>query len=221
MHSVGMSVGSTDPINWDYVGKIKALADRFQPAWVSEHLCWTSAHGVNFHDLLPLPYTEETINHVAGRISEIQDFLGRKLLIENVSSYLTFKESQMPEAEFISAVAEKADCGILLDVNNIYVSQYNHGDKAMDYIRSIPAERVGEIHLAGGEERDGYMLDTHSREVPDDVWEIYRAAVEHCGDTPSLIEWDNDIPEFSVLACEASKADQILNPQPLLHEATG
>ncbi len=221
MHSVGMSVGSTDPINWDYVGKIKALADRFQPAWVSEHLCWTSAHGVNFHDLLPLPYTEETINHVAGRISKIQDFLGRRLLIENVSSYLTFKESQMPEAEFVSAVAEKADCGILLDVNNIFVSQYNHGDKAMDYIRSTPAERVGEIHLAGGEERDGYMLDTHSREVPDDVWEIYRAAIEHCGDTPSLIEWDNDIPEFSVLAGEASKAEYILNPQSPQYEATG
>jgi len=135
MHSVGMSVGSTDPINWDYVKKIKTLADRFQPAWVSEHLCWTSAHGVNFHDLLPLPYTQETIDHVAGRISEIQNFLGLRLLIENVSSYLSFKESVMSEAEFVAAVAEKADCGILLDVNNIYVSQYNHGDKATEYRR--------------------------------------------------------------------------------------
>ncbi len=210
MHSVGMSIGSSDPINWDYVKQIKSLADKFDPGWVSEHLCWTSAHGVHFHDLLPLPYTEETINHVSDRISQIQDFLGRRLLIENVSSYLSFEQSQMNECEFVASVAEKADCGILLDVNNIFVSQYNHGDDAIAYIKSIPADRVGEIHLAGGEERDGYMLDTHSREVPEDVWTIYKAAIAHCGDTPSLIEWDNDIPHFTVLEQEASKATTII-----------
>ena len=210
MHSVGMSLGSSDPINWEYVKKIKDLADRFEPGWISEHLCWTSAHGVHFHDLLPLPYTQETIKHVADRISQIQDFLGRKLLIENVSSYLSFEQSEMSESDFVSSVAKEADCGILLDVNNIFVSQYNHGDDAIAYIESIPSERVGEIHLAGGEERDGYMLDTHSREVPEEVWTIYKAAIAHCGDTPSLIEWDSDIPHFSILEQEASKATAII-----------
>ena len=206
MHSVCMSIGSVDPIDWDYVAQIRDLATRFEAAWVSEHLCWTSAHGVHFHDLLPLPYTEETIVHVATRIKHIQDFLGMQILIENVSSYLSYSSSQMSECEFVTAIAEEADCKILLDVNNIYVSQYNHGEDAEQYICSIPADRVGEMHLAGGEEKEDHMLDTHSTPVSDEVWQLYDKAIQHCGPIPTLIEWDSDIPPFPVLAQEAEKA---------------
>lgn len=213
MHSVGMSIGSVEPIDWDYVGRIRTLADRMEPDWISEHLCWTTAHGVHFHDLLPLPYTEETIHHVADRLRDVQDFLGRQLLIENVSSYLAYEQSTLTEWDFIAAIAEEADCRILLDVNNTYVTQVNHGIDGAEYIRGIPPERVGEMHLAGGEEREGYLLDSHSRPVADEVWRLFEVAVAHCGSVPSLIEWDNDIPAFDVLHDEMRKADRFLGEE--------
>jgi uncharacterized protein len=210
MHSVGMSLGAVEPIDWDYVRAVDSLAGDFEPEWISEHLCWTTAHGVHFHDLLPLPYTEESVTHVAGRIRQVQDFMGRQLVIENVSSYISFKHSTLSEGEFVAAVATSADCRILLDINNIYTSQMNHGEAAQDYLKSIPPERVQEMHLAGGEERDGYLLDSHSRPVPPAVWQLYEAALRHCGSVPTLIEWDNDIPEFAVLQQQAALASKCI-----------
>ena len=206
MHSVGMSLGAVEPLDWDYVRAVGELARRFEPEWVSEHLCWTTAHGVHFHDLLPLPYTEESVEHVAGRIRQVQDVLGRRLLIENVSSYIAFEHSAMSEGAFVAAVAEAADCDVLLDLNNLHASQVNHGDAALDCLERVPPKRVREIHLAGGEERDGYLLDTHSRPVPEAVWTLYEAVTRRFGPVPTLIEWDNDIPAFPVLQEQAALA---------------
>lgn len=206
MHSVGMSLGAVEPLDWDYVRSVDELARRFEPEWVSEHLCWTTAHGMHFHDLLPLPYTEESVRHVAGRIRQVQDFLGRRLLIENVSSYIAFEHSTLSEGAFVAAVAEAADCDVLLDLNNLHISQANHGDAALDCLDCMPPGRVREIHLAGGEERDGYLLDSHSRPVPPAVWALYETVTRRLGPVPTLIEWDNDIPAFPVLQEQAALA---------------
>ncbi|WP_437627092.1 MNIO family bufferin maturase [Sorangium sp. So ce1151] len=208
-HGVSLSIGSTDPLDFGYLRRLKALLGKVRSPWVSDHLCWTGAHGVNLHDLLPLPYTEEAVRHVAARARAVQDFLEVRLALENVSSYLTYTASRMSEWEFLSAVAEEADCGILLDVNNVYVSSYNHGFDPGAYVDGVPHHRIVQFHLAGHTNHGRYILDTHSDHVADAVWSLYRRAVEHTGDVSTLIEWDDDIPAFEVLAAEADKARAI------------
>jgi hypothetical protein len=210
LHGVGMSLGSTDPLNWDYLDKLKALADQIQPQWISDHLCWNSVQGQYLNDLLPLPYTAEAMDHVAERIKQVQEFLGQKILIENVSTYLSFQSSEMSEAEFVRSVAEKADCLILLDVNNIYVSSYNSGSDPLHYLQIIPVERVREFHLAGYTDKGTHLLDTHSAPVHPPVWDLYQQAVRRFGPVPTLIEWDSDIPAFEVLQQQAVQAEQII-----------
>ena len=208
-HGVGLSIGSTDPLNKNYLKKLKTLKDEIQPAWISDHLCWTSAHGVVTHDLIPLPYTNTVVDHIVDRIMQVQDYLGEQLVIENVSSYLEFKDTDMTEWDFINEVISKSDCRLLLDVNNIYVSAQNHHFDAMEYLLAMPKDRVAEIHLAGYEDRGTHLLDTHSRPVTPPVWELYKKALQHVGDVPVLIEWDNDIPSLERVIEEADKAETI------------
>lgn len=208
-HGVSLSIGSTDPLDFDYLRRLKALARKVRSPWVSDHLCWTGAHGINLHDLLPLPYTEEAVRHVAARARVVQDFLEVRLALENVSSYLTFTSSRMSEWEFLSAIVEEADCGILLDVNNVYVSSYNHGFDPGAYVDGVPHHRIVQFHLAGHTHQGKYILDTHSDHVADAVWALYRRALVHTGDVSTLIEWDDDLPAFEVLAAEAEKARAI------------
>ena len=203
-----MSLGSTDPLNYDYLLRLKRLIERFEPAWVSDHLAWISINGRYLHELLPLPYTEEVLAHLVRRILEVQDFLGRRILLENPSSYMSFKDSKIPEPEFLRALCEQADCGLLLDVNNVYVSASNHAFDAHQYIQDVPCERVMEIHLAGYEEHSDYLFDTHGYRVQEPVWELYQSALQHCGPVATLIEWDSDVPPFGVLMEEAQKAQQ-------------
>jgi len=209
LHGVSLSIGSTDPLNESYLKKLKTLASLIEPWVVSDHLCWTGARGENLHDLLPLPYNEEAVAHVASRVRRVQDVLGRRILLENVSSYLTYKHSDMAEWEFLTAVAERADCGILLDVNNIYVSASNHGFDPRDYLDGIPVGRVGQMHLAGHSEEEGILIDTHDHPVTDPVWKLYEAAVRRFGPVPALIEWDDKIPGFERLEREASRARKV------------
>lgn len=211
LHGVGMSLGSTDALNQGYLKKLKALVERIEPAWVSDHLAWISAQHRYVHDLLPLPYTEEALNHVSERVQQAQDYLGRRLLIENPSSYLSFKHDEITEWEFLAALAEKADCDLLFDVNNAYVSAKNRGVDPLRYMDTLPAERVREIHLAGYEEHQGYLFDTHGYRVQPPVWTLYRATVEKFGPVPTLIEWDTNIPSLQVLQKEAGAAQAELD----------
>jgi len=217
LHGVGLSLGSSDALSRDHLRKLKALVERIRPAAVSEHLCWSSIGGRYLNDLLPLPYSEEALTGVCQRIRQAQDFLGRRIMIENVSSYVRFKGATMTEWEFLAEVARRSDCGILLDVNNIFVSATNHGFAALDYLDAIPGERVGEIHLAGYETDEGepadedFLVDTHSRPVSDGVWVLYAEALKRFGPKPTLIEWDNDIPALPVLLAEAAKAQTLLD----------
>ena len=205
-HGVSLSIGSSAPLDRDYLRALKALLARVRSPWVSDHLCWTGVPGANLHDLLPLPYTDEVVRHVARRAREVQDFLEVPLALENVSSYLSYAESGMSEWAFLRAVVEEADCGILLDVNNIYVSSYNHGFDPMAYVEGVPHERVVQVHLAGHTHQGKYILDTHSDHVIDPVWDLYRRTCELVGDVSTLVEWDDDIPAFDVLLAEADKA---------------
>ncbi|VAW92443.1 Uncharacterized protein conserved in bacteria, NMA0228-like [hydrothermal vent metagenome] len=209
-HGVGMSLGSTDKLNIGYLSTLKDLIKKFRPVYVSDHLCWTSVNGYHSHDLLPLPYTDEAVQLLIKHIQQTQDFLEQRILIENVSSYLTFKDSAMQEWEFLTVVAEEADCDILLDINNIYVSAANHNIDAMVYLKHIPVERVKEMHLAGYTDMGTHLLDTHGEAVHEPVWELYEKALNKFGGIPTLIEWDNDIPEFPVLEVEAIKASVIM-----------
>ncbi len=209
-HGVGMSLGSTDPLNRDYLKRLKDLMERFQPAYVSDHLCWVSAEGRYGHELFPLPYVESVVNHVVERVQCVQEFLGRSILIENVSSYLTYKISDMEEWDFLSLIAERAGCEILLDINNVYVSARNHGFDPEDYILKVPVDRVRQFHLAGHEDQGTHLLDSHSHSVHDSVWELYKKTLLHLGPLPTLIEWDNNIPEFPVLYAEAAKAQGLM-----------
>lgn len=206
MHGVSLSIGSTDPLNFDYLKKLKALARRVQPAWISDHLCWTSFGGHNAHDLLPLPYTEEALHHAAGRIRQVQDFLGERMALENVSSYIEYQHSEMPEWEFLRAVSAEADCGILLDVNNIYVSSFNHHFDPWTYLQNIPADRVWQYHLAGHSHCGDYLLDTHDHPIIQKVWELYQKTLQIVGLKTTLIEWDDKIPPFEVLEQEVIRA---------------
>lgn len=214
LHGVGLSLGGSDPLDAGHIDHLKRAIARFAPALVSEHLCWTASGMQHFHDLLPLPYTEEALRHVSARIGEAQERLGTRLLIENVSSYLEFGHSTIPEWEFLRETAARSGCGILLDVNNIYVSAINHGFDAHRYIDAVPAEAVGEIHLAGHVAKDieGTLLliDSHSRPVTGAVWDLYAYALQKVGPKPTLIEWDSELPGFEVLQAEAAKAGSYL-----------
>ena len=209
MHGVSLSIGSSDPLNWDYLKHLKTLANEAKPEWISDHLCWTGINQANSHDLLPLPYNEEAIKHIATRIKTVQDFLGRQILIENVSSYLTYKSSVMSEWDFYSAIIEEADCLMLLDINNIYVSARNHSFDPLAYIDSLNKNRVQQIHLAGHTDYGDYVIDTHDHEVCDPVWELYRYALQKFGKVSSMIERDDNIPEFVELETELNQARQI------------
>ena len=214
LHGVGLSIGSTDPLDRQHLAKLKELIRRFEPALVSEHLSWSSVGGRYFNDLLPLPYTEEALDHMIARVAQVQDALGRQILIENPSSYLQYVESAIPEWEFLVELAERTGCGVLLDVNNIYVSACNHGFDATAYLQAVPRYVVREIHLAGftvNRVDDGEILiDTHNQPVWPPVWALYRQAVQRFGRIPTLIEWDTDLPELTVLVDEAYRADAIL-----------
>ena len=206
LHGVSLSIGSANSFHQNYLKRLKALVERIDPAIVSDHLCWTGAKERQLYDLLPLPFTEEAVGHISRRIEEVQNYLQRKILIENVSTYVTYKHSVMPEWEFLAAVAEKSGCGILLDLNNVYVNAVNHGFDPHEFIRRIPAGYVGQFHLAGHTQRGDFLFDTHNRPVIDPVWDLYREALHLYGSVTTLIEWDADIPAFSVLSQEAQKA---------------
>jgi len=206
LHGVSLNIGSTDPLRLDYLTRLKWLIEQVQPAWVSDHLCWTGVDGENLHDLLPLPFTELAARHVAERVAKVQDVLGRRILLENVSSYIAFEHSDMTEWEFLGQVAQRADCGILLDVNNIYVSAKNHHFDPREYLDKIPSRRVGQIHLAGHDGGSSLLIDTHDRPVAPPVWELYRYAIERLGPVPTLIEWDDKLPPLSELLEEAQRA---------------
>ena len=209
MHGVSLSIGSTDPLDPDYLAQLKALATRIEPAWISDHLCWTGVAGKNSHDLLPLPYTEEALKHVAQKVRQLQDFLGRRVLLENVSSYVSYKESALTEWEFLSSLTREADCLLLLDVNNIYVSAYNHHFDAETFLRGVPKDRVQQIHLAGHSHCGDYIIDTHDAEVIGPVWDLYAKAIGLLGPIPTMIERDDRIPPLADLVAELDAARRI------------
>ncbi len=209
LHGVGLSIGAVAPFEQKYLDEWKELVDRIEPAMVSDHLCWGAHGGRYVHDLLPLPFTEEAIVHTVQRVQQVQELLGRQILLENVSSYLTYPTSTMPEWEFLSQIARRADCGILLDVNNIYVSARNHGFSADAYLAGVPVDRVAQYHLAGHWDRGDILIDTHEGQVSEPVWELYRKAVRRFGEVPTLIEWDEGVPELDVLLAESARAAQV------------
>ena len=211
LHCVGMSLASTDPLDTDYCQRIKSLSKRVDAAWVSEHLCFTSAMGIYSHDLLPIPYNQSSLKHCVDRILQIQDLLGERILIENVSSYMTFKQSEMTEIDFIAALLEQADCYLLADVNNIYVNHLNQGLDAEYYIDHLPLARIKEIHLAGYQQQENYVLDAHNNPVSEPVWKLYQRLIKRKADIPTLIEWDNDIPALHILLNEREKAENIMH----------
>lgn len=217
MHGVSMSIGSSDPLDWDYLKQVKALAEKTQAHWISDHLCWTGIDGKNLHDLLPLPYTEEAVKHVVKRIQEVQDFLGRRILIENVSSYLNYQQSKMTEWEFLSAIAENADCLILLDINNIYVSSVNHEFDPLDYIENVPAERVYQFHLAGHSDMGDYIIDTHDHDIVKPVWKLYEETLKRMGFVSTMIERDDHIPPLNEVLQELEEAKKIAKSADLNH----
>ena len=206
LHGVSMSIGSTDPLNREHLRKLKALADRTKAHWVSDHLCWTGVLGRNTHDLLPMPYTEEALAHTIKRAKQVSEILERPLVLENPSSYVEFEGSSMPEWVFLSRLAAGADCGLLLDVNNVYVSSFNHGFDPVEYIDAIPADRVVQYHLAGHTHKGTHIIDTHSDHAIDEVWKLYARACRRTGLVATLYEWDDDIPAFDVVLAEARKA---------------
>jgi len=210
LHGVGLALGSADGLDRDHLARIKRAIHRFEPALVSEHACWGHAGGEHFNDLLPLPFTGEAVEVLAAQVREAQDFLGRQLLIENVSAYVTFDHSHLTEWEFLGAVVERAGCGLLLDVNNVYVSSKNFGLDARAFIDGVPAAAVGEIHLAGHAVSDGVLIDDHGSRVCDEVWALYDHAIRRLGARPTLIEWDTGIPPLATLVEEAARADRIL-----------
>jgi len=209
MHGVSLSIGSADPLNQTYLHDLKKLAQRVKPKWISDHLCWTGTNGINLHDLMPLPYTDEALQHLVERIKKVQDFLGQRILLENVSSYLTYQHSTISEWEFLSAIAQQADCLILLDINNIHVSAHNHGFNSLTYLAALPAERIQQIHLAGHLNKGDYSIDTHDHDIIDSVWELYAESLRRFGPISTMIERDDDIPPLNILLDELQKARTI------------
>lgn len=205
-HGVSLSIGSADPLDRDYLRRLKRLVDEIEPAWVSDHVCWTGIGGVNTHDLVPIPFTEESLAHVVARAKVVQEILERPLVLENPSSYVTYVASTMPEWEFLARMAEDADCGLLLDVANVRVSSVNHGFDPLEYLSALPHERIVQLHLAGHDELDTHIVDTHDRPVSDATWELYRAAYELTGGVSTLVEWDDRLPPFQEVHAEVLKA---------------
>ena len=206
LHGIALSIGSTDPLDDRYLARLRALIERLEPALVTDHLCWTGVAGRKLYDLLPLPYTDETLRHVVERVRQVQDVLGRHIALENPSTYVAFRHSVMAEAEFLAEVANQADCGLLIDVNNVYVSAHNLGFEPYRYLDTIPPDRVAQIHLAGFTDMGSYLFDTHSAPVHEDVWALYRYAVARFGTVATLVEWDADIPPFERVQAEAERA---------------
>ena len=209
LHGVSLSIGSTDSLDRAYLEGLRALAQRVQPEWISDHLCWTGVSGRNLHDLMPLPYTDEALRHVASRVRQVQDALGRRILLENVSSYVTYRDSAMSEWAFLAALASEADCDLLLDVNNIYVSAFNHGFDAIEFLDGIPAARVRQIHLAGHDNCGDLIIDTHDAPVIGPVWKLYAEALRRFGPVPTMIERDDKIPPLGTLVRELDRARAI------------
>ena len=209
MHGVSLSIGGTEPLDLEYLAQLKSLARRVRPGWISDHLCWTGTAGLNLHDLMPLPYTGEALRHLTQRIRQVQDFLEQRLVIENVSSYLTYRSSEMTEWEFIAALCAEADCDLLLDVNNVYVSSVNHGFEAREFLDAMPASRVRQIHLAGHSHQGDLLIDTHDTAVPQAVWDLYRHAIRRLGPVPTMIERDANIPALGELVSELRLARDI------------
>ncbi len=218
-HGVSLSLGGHDPIDVDYVRAIRELAARFDAAWVSDHLCYGTWDRHHSHDLWPLPRTEAMVAHAASRIAQVQDLLGRRILVENISTYVQFSADAMSEAEFVAAVAERADCYLLLDINNVVVNATNHGYDAHDFVRSMPAERVKQLHVAGHGVYPTHLFDDHRGPVPDVVWCLYRTAIEHLGETPTLVEWDKEVPELETVIAEARTARSIARDLGAVDEA--
>jgi len=215
MHGVSLSIGSTDPLDFEYLGKLRRLANDVRAHWISDHVCWTGVAGRNTHDLLPLPFNEESLEHVVERVRVVQDFLQRPLVLENPSSYVTFADSTMPEWEFISRLADETDCGLLLDVNNVYVSSVNHDFDPEAYLRSIPLDRVVQVHLAGHTNLGTHLIDTHDGRVAGRVWELYRLAHQLGCHVSTLLEWDAAIPDFPTVHAEVLKARALLAGRPI------
>lgn len=209
MHGVSLSIGSVDPLNQAYLQDLKTLAQRVKPRWISDHLCWTGTQGINLHDLMPLPYTEEALAHLVARINQVQDFLGQQILLENVSSYLTYQHSTISEWEFLRAVTQEADCLILLDINNIQVSAHNHNFDPLTYLDYMPADRIQQIHLAGHLNKGDYSIDTHDHDIIASVWELYAESVRRFGHISTMIERDDDIPPLDTLLKELQKARDV------------
>lgn len=210
MHGVSMSIGSTAPLNMEYLQKLKTLAAQLKPAWVSDHLCWTGIQHVNTHDLLPIALTEESLAHVIQRVIQVQDFLERPLILENPSTYLEYQCSTFTEWDFLSELSRASGCGLLLDVNNVYVSANNHGYDPYTYIQQLPHERIVQIHLAGPTDYQGFLIDTHDKPVPTEVWQLYKEAQELTGGVSTLLEWDANIPEYEDLVEELMKAKRVM-----------
>lgn len=209
MHGVSLSIGSSDPLDEDYLRQVRAMADELEPAWISDHLCWGSVGGRNAHDLLPLPYTEEALRHVSARVAAVQERLGRRIVLENVSSYVEFHASTLREEAFLAEVARRADCHLLVDLNNIFVSAHNHGHDPRAYLRALPADRVVQYHLAGPSEAGALYLDTHDHPVRDEVWRLYEDALTVLGPRPTLVEWDAEIPPLARVVEESARARAI------------
>ena len=211
MHGVSMSLGSHDPLDMDYLKQVKALAKRTDAKWVSDHMCFTGVDGINVHDLLPLPYTDEAIKHVSQKIAQAQDYLGMQILVENASTYITYKQSDMTEWDFTKSVAEESNSLILLDINNIFVSAYNHGFDPLEYLDGIPKERVQQHHLAGHSQYDGYIIDTHDHDIVKGVWDLYAEAIQRYGEVSVMIERDDNIPELPELMAELQMARDVFS----------
>ncbi|HEX6957709.1 MAG TPA: DUF692 domain-containing protein [Ferrovibrio sp.] len=205
LHGVSLSIGGSDPLDFEYLARLKALARRAKPAWVSDHLCWSRHNGTHLHDLLPIPFNDETLRHVASRVRQVQDFLGRRILLENVSSYIEWRSSTMAEWKFLARLSEEADCLLLLDVNNVYVSARNHGFAAEDFLNGLPVGRVAQMHLAGHSDTGAFIIDTHDAPITDPVFALYRKAVQRFGPVPSMIERDDNFPPFAELLDELAR----------------
>lgn len=208
-HGVSLNIGSTDPIDNDFLQQLKSFNDQYEFEWISDHLCWTGVNNINSHDLLPVPYTEESLKHCANRIETIQNFLAQEIVLENPSSYLEFSSNEYSEKDFLVELTKRSGCKVLLDVNNVYVSSFNHGYDAIEFISAIPTDRIAQIHLAGHENNGDIIIDTHDSFVIDNVWQLYREALRVHGPKPTMIEWDANIPEFSVLMSEFEKLESI------------
>ena len=228
LHGVSLSIGSSDPLNLDYLARLKTLADEVQPPWISDHLCWTGINGLNSHDLLPLPLTEESLRHVIARVDQVQDILGRPLILENPSSYIRFAHSTVDEPDFLRALANATSCGLLLDVNNVFVSCWNAGADPVAWLERFPFEHVVQMHLAGHQQHQGHLIDTHDHPVRPEVWELFRIAWARTGGASTCLEWDDRIPDFAECVAELRKAEAYMrgsggapdaSPQPAIADS--